>query len=69
MGNDDLIFDVLGVAEVLKVGRSTVYSLMNSGELRPIKIGARTLFTRDEIERFIAARTAAAAAPKPQEPV
>lgn len=39
--------------------RSAVYDLINAGELRSLKIGARRLIPDDELRRFIRARLAA----------
>lgn len=40
-----LVLDILEAAALLRVGRSTVYELMNSGELESVKIGRRRLLT------------------------
>lgn len=45
----------LGIAEVcatLGIGRSSVYALLKSGQLRARKIGRRTIFLADEVQRF-----------------
>ncbi len=44
---------ILETAEALKVGRSTVYQLMESGQLRSIKIGRRRLISDDAIGEYI----------------
>jgi len=36
----------------LGISRSQLYKLVSVGDIRPIKIGSRTLFTDREIERF-----------------
>ena len=43
------------------VGRSTIYELIKSGEIRTIKIGARTLVPDTELQRLIANRMESAA--------
>lgn len=43
-------------AKMLGVSESTVKRLIASGELRPIKILARTLITPRELAAFVAAR-------------
>lgn len=45
------------VADYLRIGRSTVYALFKRGELRPSKIGGRTLVARKELERFASSVT------------
>ena len=32
---------------------TTLYRLINEGELKPVKIGKRTLFEEKELQRFI----------------
>lgn len=48
-------------ARRLSVGRTTLYELINSGELKTIKIGGRTLIPESELQRAIASRLQAAA--------
>jgi len=36
----------------LGISRSQLYKLVAVGDIRPVKIGSRTLFTGREIERF-----------------
>lgn len=40
-------------------GRSLIYNLINAGELKVTKIGARTFISDDEIARYIAESAAA----------
>jgi excisionase family DNA binding protein len=40
-------------AEMLGIGRTTVYSLIKAGDLHPIKIGTRTLISMDELEAYV----------------
>lgn len=40
-------------AETLRVSQDTVFRLVRSGELRPLRIGRRTLFRRADIEALI----------------
>lgn len=44
------------VCRRLGIGRSTVYELMGSGQLKAIKIGQRTLIPESELQRFVAER-------------
>ncbi|WP_036262697.1 helix-turn-helix domain-containing protein [Methylocapsa aurea] len=39
--------------KLLSIGRNTLYTLVNKGELRPIRIGHRTIFSAPEIARFL----------------
>jgi excisionase family DNA binding protein len=45
----------------LGIGRSTMYELFKSGEIRPIKIGARSLVLETDLQRVIAVRLGVAA--------
>jgi excisionase family DNA binding protein len=47
-------------AEALRISRSSVYRLFDSGQLGWVQIGASRRVTPAEIERFIAAHTEAA---------
>ncbi|TFV68122.1 UNVERIFIED_ORG: DNA-binding protein [Bacillus sp. AZ43] len=40
-------------AEVLRIGRTTVYALMKSGELRPVHIGRSCRISQAEVERYV----------------
>ena len=40
-------------SEMLGLGRSTIYRLINSGDLKPRKVGKRTLFLVSELQEFI----------------
>ena len=46
--NVNELLTVIDVMSRLKVGRSRVYSLINSGKLRAVKVGhSRRIFSRD----------------------
>ncbi|WP_353357223.1 helix-turn-helix domain-containing protein [Mycobacterium sp.] len=47
-------------ADALRISRSSVYRLFDSGQLAWVQIGASHRVTSTEIERFIAAHTEAA---------
>lgn len=52
-------FTAAEASAYLRLSRSSIYKLISAGQLRPIKIGRRTLFTREELDRLIdASRTA-----------
>jgi len=44
------------ICDELDLGRTKVYALIGSGELRAIKIGRLTRITVEELNRFIATR-------------
>ena len=50
---DRLLLTPEQAAEVLSVGRTTVYALMKEGKLRPVHIGRSTRFSRAELERYV----------------
>lgn len=41
-------------ATAMRVGRTTVYSLLKLGELRSVKVASRRFVTATEVARFIA---------------
>lgn len=45
----------------LGIGRTVLYELIKSGELRTIKIGTRTLIPETELQKVIASRLEVAA--------
>ncbi|WP_396617313.1 helix-turn-helix domain-containing protein [Lysobacter soli] len=47
-----------GACQSLSIGRSTLYELIGSGELRAIKVRNRTLIPTAELERLIDERMA-----------
>lgn len=52
-------YSVEETLKLLSIGRNSLYGLINRGELRPIRIGKRTLFSAPEITRFLNARQTA----------
>lgn len=46
-------YKVNEVAETLSVGRTTIYKLINNGELQRIKIGATTLITAASVDELL----------------
>ena len=48
-------------AALIGVGRSTLYELIKSGEIKTVKIGRRTLIPHDELVRFVSTLTGGAA--------
>jgi len=48
-----ILMNVQETAAALCASRSTVYRLIESGKLRPIKLGCATRFKRVEVEAFV----------------
>ena len=46
-------------ASACGLGRTTLYKLISEGELSPIKVGARTLIRRVDLEAMLARKLAA----------
>ena len=40
-------------ADVLRIGRTTVYALIKEGQLRPVHIGRSCRISRAELERYV----------------
>jgi excisionase family DNA binding protein len=51
---DVLLLTAEEAAQALGVGRSTVFRLMQAGELRGVRIGHSRRFAREEVEAFVA---------------
>ena len=51
---ETVLLKIPEVMDRLAVGRSKVYELMSSGELRSVKVGRSRRVPSDELERFIA---------------
>lgn len=47
-----LLHPIPDAAEVLGIGRSTLYNLITNGDIAVVKIGRRTLVAQDELERY-----------------
>jgi excisionase family DNA binding protein len=48
-----LLYTVKEAAAALGIGRTMLYRLMGTGQLRPVHIGRLTRFTADELDRFV----------------
>ena len=64
---DDLL-TTRQVQQLLKVGRITVYRMVQDGRLKGIKIGQQWRFPRAEVERFLGVSPAATAQPAISDP-
>lgn len=56
-----LSYTVRDFCAAVGIGRSKFYELVHDGKLRPVKLGAKTLVTAAEAERFISSLDEAAA--------
>ena len=54
-------YSVAEVAESLSLGRTSVFSLIRSGQLRSFTVGARRLVVASELERYVQAASSEAA--------
>lgn len=56
--DDPLLIGANDAAKLLGIGRSLFYSLHSSGQLGPlpIRLGRRTLWRRDDLQAWVAAR-------------
>jgi excisionase family DNA binding protein len=48
-----LLYTVKEAAAALGIGRTMLYRLMGTGQLRPVHIGPLTRFTAGELDRFV----------------
>src|SRR4051812_14849829 len=53
VSSDPLLLTPEEAATLLRVGRTTVYALMKTGELRPVHIGRSCRLSRAELERYV----------------
>jgi excisionase family DNA binding protein len=51
--NESLLLTPEEAARVLRIGRTTVYALMKTGDLRPVHIGRSCRLARAELERYV----------------
>jgi excisionase family DNA binding protein len=58
---DKLLATTEEAAEILNVGRSTVFELMRTGRLRSVKIGRSRRISYDALREFVAVQSALAA--------
>jgi excisionase family DNA binding protein len=61
MGNytqalEPVVHSIPQAQQRLGIGSTTFFNLLKSGDLKSIKIGARTLIPESEIQRFVQAR-------------
>ncbi len=46
-------YNVGEAARIIGVGRTTLHKMMNQGRIRPVKVGARTIIPKSEIDRLL----------------
>ena len=49
-----LLHSIKSTADILDIGRSSVYGLIATGKIQPVKIGRRTLIPDQSVQRFVA---------------
>ncbi|MCU1606071.1 MAG: putative excisionase, partial [Modestobacter sp.] len=50
---DRLLLTTEEAADLLRVGRTTVYALIKDGQLRPVHVGRSCRISRAELERYV----------------
>lgn len=60
LDNGKLLVNIMEAASLLSVGRSTIYKLMNSGDLKMVKLGCSARITMDSIRALASANDNAA---------
>ncbi|MBI4746290.1 MAG: helix-turn-helix domain-containing protein [Deltaproteobacteria bacterium] len=53
---DTSLLTVKEVTTYLRIGTSTFYRIMKRGEIKPVKIGGRTLFDPEDVKKFVDCR-------------
>lgn len=51
--NDQLLYNIPDAAERLGVGRTSIYGLIDRGELRSVRIGRRRLVPAAALDEFV----------------
>jgi excisionase family DNA binding protein len=53
LASERLLLTTEEAAELLRVGRTTIYALINAGDLHPVHIGRSCRLSRAELERYV----------------
>lgn len=53
LAGERLVLTTEEAAELLRVGRTTIYALIKAGDLHPVHIGRSCRISRAELERFV----------------
>jgi excisionase family DNA binding protein len=65
MAADRLLLTPEEAAKILRIGRTTVYALIKSGELRPVHIGRSCRISQAEVEHYVRRLQALPSRPQP----
>jgi excisionase family DNA binding protein len=49
----DKLYTIKEATGLLKISKANLYRLIAGGNIQPVKLGGRTLFTESELDRFI----------------
>jgi excisionase family DNA binding protein len=47
------LYTIKETAELLRISKATLFRMMAEGTITPVKLGKRSLFTEEELTRFI----------------
>lgn len=53
LASERLLLTTEEAADLLRVGRTTIYALINAGDLHPVHIGRSCRLSRAELERYV----------------
>ena len=53
------LINIRQVREITSLGHTSIYKLINAGELRPTKLGRKTVFSEAEVIAWVDAKLAA----------
>lgn len=53
MNRMEKIYTITETYKLLRISRAKLYQLIDKGDLKPIKLGGRTLFVESELTRFV----------------
>ncbi|MBW7990178.1 MAG: helix-turn-helix domain-containing protein [Planctomycetes bacterium] len=54
MDKDKLLYSIPDTCRILSISRSFLYQMISTGRIeKPLKIGKRSLFTRQSLESFV----------------
>ena len=55
--SEQILYDVNAAAKILGgISKAMVYRYVQYGQLKPVKLGSRTLFTMEDLQRFVQER-------------
>ena len=64
LSSDPLLLTPEEAAKLLRIGRTTIYALMKTGDLHPVHIGRSCRLSRADLERYV--RRLETPAPRPR---